>query len=96
MIVLSETKSNGKGEWYFGNLIGRMSGVSSGRDKEVVCIIVGEAWKGCVREWKEVSSRLMYVLMKVGMDKYVIVEPRDRDLKGRKRNVRISGLIWVR
>ena len=47
--------------------------MSIGKAKEGVRIIVGEALKGCVREWKEVSSRLMYVRMKVGMDKYVTV-----------------------
>ena len=73
MLVLRETKLKGKGKWSFGKVVGQVSSVSSGRAKEGVCIIVGEAWKGCVREWKEVSSRLMYVRMKVGMDKYVIV-----------------------
>ena len=73
VLVLSETKLKGSGEKTFGNVVGRVSGVSSGSAREGVCIIVGEAWKGCVREWKEVSSRLMYVRMKVGVDEYVIV-----------------------
>ena len=42
VLVLSETKLKGKGEWSFGNVVGRVSGVSSGRAKEGVCIIVGE------------------------------------------------------
>ena len=54
-------------------MVRRVSGVSSGRAKEGVCIIVGEEWERCVREWKEVSSRLMYVRMIVGESKYVIV-----------------------
>ena len=31
VLVLSETKLKGKGEWSFGNVVGRVSGVSSGR-----------------------------------------------------------------
>ena len=73
VLVLSETKLRGRGERMFGNVVGRVSGVSSGRAKEGVCIIVGEKWKRCVSEWKEVSSRLMYVRMSVGVSKYVIV-----------------------
>ena len=73
VLVMSETELIGKGDRIFGNVVGRVSGVSSGRAKEGVCIFVGEAWKGCVREWKEVSSRMMYVRMKVVMDKYVIM-----------------------
>ena len=59
VLVLSETKLRGRGEQTFGNMVAWVSGVSSGRAKEGVCIIVGEEWKRCVREWKEVSSRLM-------------------------------------
>ena len=47
--------------------------MSSGRAREGVCIIVADEWMRCVREWKEVSSRLMYVRMNVGESKYVIV-----------------------
>ena len=73
VLVLSETKLKGKWEWNLCNVVGRVSGVSSGRAKERVCIIVGEAWKGCARERKEVSSRLMYKRLKVGMDKSLSV-----------------------
>ena len=31
----------------------------------------GDEWKRCVREWKEVFSRLMYVRMNVGESEYV-------------------------
>ena len=73
VLVLSETKLKGRGEWTFGGVVGRVSGVSSGRAREGVCIIVADEWMRCVREWKEVSSRLMYVRMNVGESKYVIV-----------------------
>ena len=62
-----------KGEWNLGNVVGRVSQVSSSRAEEEVCIIVGEAWKGYIRKWKEGSSRSMYVRMKIGIKKYVIV-----------------------
>ena len=73
MLVVSEIKLKGRGEQTFGNVVGRVSGVSSGRAKEGVCIIVGKEWNRCLREWKEVSSRLMYARMIVGESKYVIV-----------------------
>ena len=75
VLVLSETKLRGKGEWSFGKEVGRVSGVSSGRAKEGVCIIVSEKWKKCVREWKEISSRLMYVRMEIGGPKQLIWDP---------------------
>ena len=73
VLVLTETKLKGTGQWTFGNVVGRVSGVSEGNAREGVCIIVGENWKKKVTEWKEVSSRLMYVRMKIGESKYVIV-----------------------
>ena len=73
VLVMSETKLRGKGERSFGKVVGRVSGVSGGSAREGVGIIVGEEWKRCVKEWKEISSRLMYVRMIVGESKYVIV-----------------------
>ena len=73
VLVVSETKLKGRGERMFGNVVGRVSGVSNGRAREGVGIIVRDEWKRCVIEWKEVSSRLMYVRMNVGVSKYVIV-----------------------
>ena len=75
VLVMSETKLRGKGERSFGKVVGRVSGVSESERwaREGVGIIVGEEWKGCVKEWKEISSRLMYVRMIVGESKYVIV-----------------------
>ena len=42
VFVLSETKLRGTGERMFGNVVGRVSGVSSGSAREGVCIIVGD------------------------------------------------------
>ena len=76
-------------------MVGRVSGVSSGRAKEGVCIIVGEEWKRCVRKWKEISSRLMYVRMNVGETKYVIVSAYVPGSERMKEEREIFGLIWV-
>ena len=72
-ISVFSSKLKGTGQWTFGNVVGRVSGVSKGNAREGVCIIVGENWKKKATEWKEVSSRLMYVRMKIGESKYVIV-----------------------
>ena len=73
VLVLSGTKLKGTGQSAFGNVVGRAFGVSDDNAREGVCIIVGENWKKYVIEWKEVSSRLMYMRMKIGTSKYVIV-----------------------
>jgi hypothetical protein len=58
---LSETKMKGKGEIMFGNVKGRMSGVVGGRG---VPLLVSEQLTKCVVDWKEVSSRIMWVKIK--------------------------------
>ena len=55
--ALSETKLKGKGEVIFGELVGRVSGVA----REGVALLLSEWLMRCVVEWKEVSSRLMWV-----------------------------------
>ena len=55
MLVLSETKLKGTGQWTFGNVVGRVSGVRKGNAREGVCIIVEENWKKHVAKWREVS-----------------------------------------
>ena len=42
VLVLSETELKGTGQQTFGNVEGRVSGVSDGNARERVCIIVGE------------------------------------------------------
>ena len=73
VLVMTETKLRGRGECKFGRYVGRISGVSSGWAREGVGIIVSDEWMKHVTEWKEVSSRIMYVRMDVGESKYVIV-----------------------
>ena len=83
ILALSETKMRGKGEVVIGGVGGRSSGVENGRAKEGVAILVSEEVKACVTEWGEVSARLMWVRLKFGQEKWVIVSAygpgRERD-----------------
>ena len=73
VLALSETKLKGKGEVEFGGVGGRGSGVAGGWAREGVAILVSEEVSGCVTEWREVSSRLMWVGLKFGQERWVIV-----------------------
>ncbi len=55
----------------FGCVKGRKSGVVGDRDREVVALLVSEKVNKWVVEWKEVSSRIMWVKMKVGCEVWV-------------------------
>ena len=83
VLALSETKMRGKGDIVIGGVGGRSSGVENGRAKEGVAILVSEEVKRCVTEWGEVSARLMWVRLKFGQEKWVIVSAygpgRERD-----------------
>ena len=63
VLALSETKLKGKGEVMFGGGVrGRKSRVNERfRVKEGVCLLVKEELESFVKEWKEISSRLMWV-----------------------------------
>ena len=74
VLAMSETKLRGRGEVMFGSVTGRMSGVKVGETaKEGVALIVRKELSDCVKEWKEVSSRLMWVRMRFGVEKWVFV-----------------------
>ena len=73
VLALSETKLKGRGEVVFGGIEGRGSGVMGGWAREGVAILVNEEVRGCVTEWREVSSRLMWVGLKFGQERWVIV-----------------------
>ena len=92
VLVLSETKLRGRGEVAFGSVAGRTSGVDGGAAREGVCIIVSEEWKKYVKEWKEVSSRLMYVRMNIGESKYVIVGAYG---PGSEKHKKIREEFWI-
>ena len=61
MCALSETKLKRKSEVMFGEVVGWVSGVAGGRAKEGVALLLSGWLMTCVVEWKEVSSRLMWV-----------------------------------
>ena len=65
MCALSETKLKGKCEVMFGEVVGTASGVAGGRAREGVTLLLSGQLMRCVVEWKEVSSRLMWVRVKV-------------------------------
>ena len=65
MCALSETKLKRKGEVMFGVVVGRVSGVSVGRAREGVALLLSGRLMRCVVHWKEVSSRLMWVRVKI-------------------------------
>ena len=68
MLALSETKIKGNGERKFDNVIGICSGVERGRAREGVAILMSERMKQKLVEWKEVSSRLLWVRVKIGRE----------------------------
>ena len=65
MCALSETKLKGRGEVMFREVVGRVSGVSGGREREGVVLLLSEWLLRCVVEWKEVSSNLIWVRVKI-------------------------------
>ena len=57
LCALNETKLKGKGEVMFGEVVGRA--------REWVALLLSGRLMRCVVEWKEVSSRLMWVRVKI-------------------------------
>ena len=51
----------------------RVSGTDGGRAREGVAILLSGWLLRCVVEWKEVSSRLMWVKVKIGQYSYVFI-----------------------
>ena len=73
VLALCETKMKGKGEVAFGEVIGRVSGVERGRAREGVALLLSEWMENKVVEWKEVSSRLMWVRVRMGRECWAFV-----------------------
>ena len=73
VLALCETKMRGKGEAQFGEMNGRVSGVESGRAREGVALLMSEWMLTNVVEWKEESSRLMWVRVKLGRECWAFV-----------------------
>ena len=92
VLALSEIKMKGKGNCEFGNVVGRYSGVKSGRGREGVAILVSEKMNKRVVEWKEVSSRLMWMKVKLGREMWVFVSAYG---PGSEKRVEESEAFWV-
>ena len=73
VLALCETKMKGKGEVAFGEVTGRVSGVERGRAREGVALLLSEWMENKVVEWKEVSSRLMWVKVRMGRECWAFV-----------------------
>ena len=63
-----ETKLKGKCE-----VIGRVSGMDGGRAREGVALLLSLWLLWCVVEWKEVSSRLMWVTVTIWRECWVFI-----------------------
>ena len=73
VLALSETKMKGKGERVFGPMLGRVSGVNGGRGREGVGLLLSDEMQKNVKEWCEVSSRIMWVRVQLKWEKLVFV-----------------------
>ena len=73
VLALSETKMKGKGEAEFGEVKGRISGIERGRAREGVALLLSERMKRRVVAWKEVSSRVMWVKVRIGRECWVFI-----------------------
>lgn len=74
VLALSETKLKGTGECLFGEMNAIKSGVK-GREhaKEGVAILFSEEMWKCVKEYKCINSRILWVRMKVGRSNLFVV-----------------------
>ena len=70
---LSETKVKGESIWEWGQGWGVGSGVKEGRGREGVAIVVSERAKRCVKGYGCVSSRVVWVRLKVGRERWAVV-----------------------
>ena len=73
VLALCETKMKGKGEVMFGGMTGRISGPERGRAREGVALILNKWMSKLVVEWKEVSSRLMWVRVRLGRECWAFI-----------------------
>ena len=88
VLALNETKMKGRGEVEFGRMKGRISGVMEGRAREGVALLLSEWLIKLVVEWKEVSSRLMWVRVRLGRECWAFVSAYGpgSEIKEDKRN----------
>ena len=74
VLALNETKLKGKGEMVLGNFKGYYSGVSMRvRGREGVALVMKEEFWNCISDVGLVNSRLMWVKIRLGSEKWVFV-----------------------
>ena len=73
VFALNETKLRGKGEEFFGRRLGYKSGVNRGRAREGVGIIVKDELMRCIEDKCFVSSRIMWVRLRFGRERWVFI-----------------------
>ena len=62
----------------FGKVADRVSGAAGVRTREGVVLLVGEWLLRCVVQWKEVSSRLMWVRVRIEQESWVFISTHER------------------
>ena len=72
-LALCKMKMKGKGEVAFDEVTSRVSGVERGRAREGVALLLSEWMVNKVMEWKEMSSRLMWVRVRIGRECWAFV-----------------------
>ena len=91
VLALNETKLKGKGEVLFGGVTGRVSGVERGRAREGVALLLNEWMLNKVVEWKEVSSRLMWVRVRMGKECWAFVSAYG---PGTEKSLEVRNGFW--
>ena len=91
VLALSETKMKGKGDSEFGPVLGRVSGVVGGRGREGVGLLLSKDMMKNVKEWCEVSSRIMWVRVQLGIEKWIFVSAYG---PGSEKNEEEREMFW--
>ena len=94
VLALCETKMKGKGEVAFGEVTGKVSGVKRGRAREGVALLLSEWMGNKVVEWKEVSSRLMWVRVRMGRECWVLLVHTGRDVREVRKSEMNFGMSY--
>ena len=73
ILGVSEIKKKGCGEEMWGDSMFIWSGVKEGRAREGVGIVVSKEMQACMKGYKCVSSRCMWIRLKIGMQKIKVI-----------------------
>ena len=91
LCALSETKLKGKGEVMFDEVVGRVFGVAGGRER-VALLLSGWLMRYVVK-WKEVSSRLVWVRVKIESERVgCLYRHTDKVVRRVKRRLKSYGM----